>query len=71
MLRNIRDFVKASRQAHWALVVGIGGVAWYMLSSEDNANVCPLAVRSGAEEGEQRERVVHGRGADSVMVRRQ
>lgn len=73
MLRNIRDFASKHRaKLIGALVVGIGGVAWYMLSSEDNANGRPLAVRSGAEEGEAKgESRSRKRARILVMVRRQ
>lgn len=73
MLRNIRDFASKHRaKLIGALVVGIGGVAWYMLSSEDNANGRPLAVRSGAEEGEVKgESRSRKRARILVMVRRQ
>ena len=71
MIRTVREFASKHRaKLIGALVVGIGGVAWYMLSSEENGNGSPwrCAVGRGDSEGRkscpQRARIL-------VVVRRQ
>lgn len=73
MIRTVREFASKHRaKLIGALVVGIGGVAWYMLSSEENGNGQPLAVRSGAGEGTVKgESRARKRARILVVVRRQ